>query len=144
MPWTDSEVVEADLPLLGVWIHDPGAGGQDTSRHYLYGSAQRDDALDVMGEARYFAGRSDPVVDYGEHQALTVGVTLDIPHGPTWRADLDSLQAFAAGRTTVHFRDNRGRSLYGQLSDFKRKDAEWGTQVSFTVTQSAWDLETVA
>lgn len=144
MAWTDSEAVEAVLPLLGVWLHDPGTGGQETAAHYLYGASQRDDALDVMGEARYYAGRQDPVVDYGEHQSMVVRVAVDIPHGDTWRTDLDTLEGFATGRTTIHYRDNRGRALYGQMGDFSRKDQDWGTQVSFTVTQSAWDRELVS
>lgn len=143
MPWTDSEVVEAELELIGVWLHDPSIGGEDSTAHFPYGASQRDDSLDTMGEARYYAGRADPVVDYGEHQARVVGVTIDVPYGLTWLEDLEALEVFATGRTTIHFRDNRGRAHYGQMVDYKRRDLDWGTQVSFMVTQSAWDLETV-
>lgn len=144
MAYTESAPVEASLDLLGVWIHDPGTGGQDTTRHFPYGSAQRSDSLDAMGEGRYYAGRADPVVDYGEHQAVSVSVSIDVPHGVTWRADLDALEAFAAGKSTIHYRDNRGRALYGQVTDFKRTDQTWGTAVSFNVTQSSWDRELVS
>lgn len=143
MSYTDSVPVETVLVLAGVWIHDPGTGGQESSRNYPYGASQREDALDTMGEGRYYAGRADPVVDYGEHQSWVVGCTIDVPHGETWRTDLEELEAFARGRTTIHFRDNRGRALYGQMVDFKRKDQDWGTSVSFSVTQSSWDVETV-
>lgn len=144
MAFTESEAVEAVLELEGVWIHDPSTGGQESARQYLFGASQKSDSLDTLGEGRYYAGRADPVVDYGEHQALAVAVTIDVPHGETWRDDLDDLLAFAAGKATVHYRDNRGRAVYGQMTDFKRSDQSWGTQVGFTITQSAWDRELVS
>ena len=143
MAWTESDPVAVELALIGVWLHNP-EDPENTSRAWPYGASQRDDSLDTMGEARYYAGRADPVVDYGEHQALVVGVAIDVPHGATWRDDLDALEGFATSRATLHFRDNRGRALYGQMADFKRKDMDWGTQVTFTVTQSAWDRELVS
>lgn len=143
MPYADSAPVVTELALIGAWIHDPAIGGEDSTRSFPYGASQRDDSLDNMGEAAYYAGRRDPVVDYGEHQAASVGVTLDVPHGVTWREDLDYLEDVASGRRTIHFRDNRGRELYGQVTGYRRKDVDWGTQVSFTVARSHWDTETV-
>jgi hypothetical protein len=144
MAYTDSEPVTAELTLVGVWIHDPGAGGQDTSRSYPYGRSQRELALDMLGEANYYAGRTSPVVDYGEHDAVSFRVSIDIPHGPNWRTDLVDLRAFATGKQTLFFRDNRGRALYGQMEEFREIDQDWGTQVNFTVAQSHWDRELVS
>lgn len=146
MAYTDSEPAVTELDLRGVWLHfpDDDATAQATIRSFPYGASQRDDSLDTLGEANYYAGRQDPVVDYGEHVAEVVGVTIDVPHGTTYREALADLDTFARGKRTIHFRDNRGREVHGQMADLKRKDMDWGTQVSFTITRSAWDVETVA
>lgn len=142
--YSDSVPAVTELDLRGVWLHFPGGDPADTTRSYPYGASQRGDSLDTMGEERYYAGRADPVVDYGEHQLQVYSVTVDVPHGSTYRADLTDLESFASGRQTVHYRDNRGRAAYGQMADFSRKDMDWGTQVSFTITQSSWDRELVS
>lgn len=142
--YTDSGPEVTELDLRGVWLHFPGGDPADSSRSYPYGASQRGDALDIMGEANYYAGRADPVVDYGEHQEVVIQVTVDVPHGADYRASLTDLTYFAESRQTVHYRDNRGRAAYGQMEGFSRKDMDWGTQVSFTILQSAWDRETVS
>lgn len=143
MAYTDSEPVETELDLRGVWLHWPDSP-EESIRSYPYGADQKDDGLDMMGEARYYAGREAPVMDYGEHSGQAFGVVIDIPHGSTYRADLADLEAFARGRRTVYYRDNRGRAAYGQVEDLKRKDMPWGTQVSFAFTVSHWDRELVS
>lgn len=144
MAYRDSEPATTELDLRGVWLHFPDGDPADTTRSYPYGASQKGDALDVMGEGNFYAGRADPVVDYGEFQAATVSVVIDIPHGATYRADLADLDYFAAARATVHYRDNRGRGVHGQVSGYQKKDQDWGTQVSFTITQSSWDRELVS
>jgi hypothetical protein len=143
MPWSDSDPAELTVGLAGVWIHDPETGGQASARHYPYGASQRDDGLDTMGQPNYYAGRESPVVDYGEHSAFVVGVSLDVPHGATWRTDLEDLASFASAKRILFFRDNRGRALYGVMGDLKRTDQDWGTRVSFSVTQVHRDVELV-
>lgn len=142
--YTDSEPAEVELALEGVWIHDPGAGGEATSRQFPFGRSQREWTTDMMGESSYYAGRVAPVTDYGEHEATEFRVTIDIPHGPAWRTDLAALRAFAAGKRTVFVRDNRGRALYAQMIDFREIDQDWGTQVNFSATQGHWTVETVS
>lgn len=144
MAYRDSEPAVTELDLRGVWLHFPGGDPADTTRVFPYGASQKGGSLDMMGEGRYYAGRADPVVDYGEHQAEAFAVTIDVPHGATYRADLTDLRSFATGRQTVHYRDNRGRAAYGQVEDFSDKDQDWGSQVSFTFVVSSWDRELVS
>lgn len=136
MVYVDSEPATTTLQLRGVWIMEPDAGGEATARQYLYGKSQRDEALDAMGELSYYAGRTDPVADYGEHEAYVLTVTTDIPHGPTWREDVESLRAWGRARQVLHVRDNRGRALYGVLESLRLRDTAWGTQATFSVTRA--------
>lgn len=135
MAGTDSEPAEVTLHLAGVWIMDPEVG-EESVRRYLYGAGQREEDLDAMGEANFYAGRTDPVVDFGEHETYSFAVTVDIPHGPTWRTDVEDLRAFARAKRVLHVRDNRGRALYAYLERLRVRDQDWGSQASFTVVRA--------
>lgn len=141
MAYTDSEPATASLPLRGVWIHDP-AHAEDSIASFPYGANARDTTLDPMGAGAFFAGRTYPVVDYGEHEDETVGCTVDVPHGPTYRADLLALEEFAKSKRALWFRDNRGRAIFGTMSGYKETDQPWGSAVSFTMTRSHRDITT--
>lgn len=143
MVYRDSLIGSTTLELQGVWIMDPATGGQGSARGYPYGAAQREERVDPMGEATYYAGRVDPVTDYGEHEYVSMAVTLDVPHGPTWQADLEDLRAFALGKRIMHVRDNRGRALYGTLEGFRIMDQTWGSQATFTVERRGYPVEVV-
>lgn len=134
MAYRDSLPVVAQLDLVGVWVHDP-ADPAGTIRHYPYGSAAREQTVDVMGTALYYAGRTYPVVDHGPHAAESVSVSVQVPHGPDWRGAVDSLRELAHSRATILYRDNRGRSMPGVVSGYRESDQRWGTQVSLTVTR---------
>lgn len=141
MPYMDSEPVEVTLPLIGAWIHDPD-DAEGTLAAFPFGSAQRSTDYDSMGSGSFYAGRTHPVFDFGEFEAETVGVTIDVPHGTTYRADLDTLKDFAASKKSVWFRDNRGRAIHGTISAFSIHDQAWGASVSFNVEQSDREIET--
>lgn len=144
MPYRDSARVTTVLSLQGVWIMDPDTGGQVSARQYLYGKSQREESLDPMGEDAYYAGRKDPVVDYGEHEGYAFQVTLNIPHGPTWRTQVEDLRAWAMAKKVLHIRDNRGRALYCTLDGMRVRDTDWGSQVSFTATRASRVQEVVS
>lgn len=135
MPYTDSASVTIELPLLGVWIHDP-EDPEGTVYSFPYGSNSRDDSYDAMGSGTYYVGKESPVFDYGEPSAFSVSVALDIPHGPTYRADVAKIREFAAIKRAIVYRDNRGRVVYGEMSSLKVSDAGYGSAVSFIVTQA--------
>jgi len=138
-----SDPVEDTLDLLGVWLHDP-TDPAGTARNYPYGSAQRSSTLDIRGEGNFYAGRVDPVMDFGEHQEEIVDVTIDVPHGLTYRTDLDDLAAFAALKGTLVYRDNRGRAHFATMSDFHVSDQEWGSTVSFKMTRISYIISQVS
>lgn len=137
MPYRDSVPVGTVLQLQGVWIMDPDTGGQVSARQYLYGRSQREEFLDPMGEAAFYAGRMDPVVDYGEHEGYAFTVAIQVPHGPTWRTDVEDLKAWGVAKKVLHIRDNRGRSFFANIDGVRVKDEDWGSQVSFTATRAS-------
>lgn len=141
MAYTDSVTVTTTLPLQGVWISDTSPEVL-AAVHYPFGKAQRDHSIDPMGTASWYAGRESPVFDYGEHSDVNLGITVDVPNGPTYLAEIEALEAYATTRRPAWVRDNRGRVVHGILSGFKVTDTAWGAVVSFTVTKTHRDVTT--
>jgi hypothetical protein len=135
MAFTLSDPVFTTLPLQGVWIHDPD-DPEGTLRSFVFGANQRGDSYDPMGSGTYYVGREDPVVDFGDPSSLTVDMTIDVPHGPDYTANVILLREFAKMKKSLWFRDNRSRAIYGWMSSFKVTDAAFGSVISFTVTQA--------
>lgn len=133
MTATRSATATGSATLVGVWLHDP-IDPEGTSAHFPYG-AGRSDSADTLGQGTLFAGREFAVVDFGEFTEVEVSVTIQVPHGAAWAADLATLDEFARLRQTVCFRDNRGRRVFGTISEFTKSDRAWGTEVAFTVSQ---------
>jgi hypothetical protein len=131
VPYMDSAEVTATLTLLGAWLHDP-LDAEGTAVNYLYGGATRDTSIDAAGAGTLYAGRAYPVMDYGEHEEQTVGVTIHVPFGATHASEIDDLIAWARAKRTLWLRDGRGRTLAGTMSAFKVADAKWGSAVTFT------------
>lgn len=135
------EEVTATLALLGLWIHDPTDPSDvvDSVRQYTYGGAAKSLGIDTLGVSSHYVGRTDPVVDYGEHQDEQFSVSLQIPHGTDWLTEGAELQNFAESRTTLCTRDNRGRRIFGVIEGYSENDQDWGTAVSFTVRRVSYD-----
>ncbi|HEY3689653.1 MAG TPA: hypothetical protein VGL46_05045 [Pseudonocardiaceae bacterium] len=142
MAYTDTAVQTAGIAFQGVWIHDP-ADPIDTVRQFVYGKATRSATIALETQGHNYAGRVYPVYDYGDYQNDQFPVSLDVPFGATWAADIAALQTFAEYRQTLVIRDNRGRVLYGVMTAYSEKDEEWGTTVSFTFIRVDQDTVTV-
>ena len=142
MPFTDSDPVESALPIRGVWLHDPD-DPEGTLRQFRFGANQRGDSFDPMQAGTYYVGREDPVFDYGDASAFSVDVTIDVPHGSDYVETLTRLREYARTKKALWMRDNRARSVYGTMSNFKTSDQSWGSSVSFTFTKAYRVVETV-
>lgn len=143
MPYSDSASADASLALYGVWLHDP-LDAEGTVSNHLYGGAVKDTSVDTVGIGAMYAGRTYTVVDYGEHEEESVGVTVHVPFGATWVEEMATLSEWARAKRTVWMRDGRGRSLAGALSGFKVDDAPWGSVVAFTVQRVHYAQEEVS
>lgn len=135
-------VADSELELQGVWLHDP-ADDEVTVRQFLYGKDSRSTSIDTITTSQRFAGRTFPVIDYGEHEDEEFSVTVDIPHGPTHRTEESDLRGFMELKKTLFFRDNRGRAAYGTMSGYNQADQAWGVTVGFKFTRVSYDIEEV-
>lgn len=142
MPYSDSASVSVSINLMGVWIHFPG-NEESSSANFIYGSNARSTSMNFLGSGTFYAGRVDPIFDYGEHESRRISVSIVVPHGPDYRTNLDTLEAFAQSRTAVWFRDNRGRCVYGVIEDYSTSDEASGSVVSFNISKAHRDIVTV-
>lgn len=142
--FTDSTIttLETALTLQGVWIHDPADAGF-TVRQFLYGKDNRSTAVNTKGATQIYAGRKFPVVEFGEHQEDDFSISVDVPHGPTYRTELGDLTDFMEAKTTLVLRDNRGRVAYGTMSGYNEADQAWGSTVGFKFSRVSFVLEEV-
>lgn len=135
-------VADTTLELQGVWLHDP-ADDAVTIRQFLYGKDTRSTAIETVGTEQRFAGRTFPVVDFGEHETEDYTITVDIPHGPTHRTEESDLRAFMEMKKTLFLRDNRGRATYGTMSGYNQADQAWGVTIAFKFGRVSYDIEEV-
>jgi hypothetical protein len=132
VPYTDSVPVTAELALQGLWVHDP-QDPSGTVKNYPYGRAQRSSGLSTDQTALMFAGRSNPVVDFGEHQTAQMSAQIDLPESTDRDVKVEELQEFAVARRTICVRDNRGRKFFGAIDDVNDSDEDWGTRVGMKI-----------
>jgi hypothetical protein len=142
MAYTDSNVVTTSITLPGVLIHDP-ASPQSTIISYPYGENTRDTAIDVEQSGTQYAGRTFPVIDYGESETQVENVRLIVPSGPDYQTQLESLIRWQRLKRAVQYRDNRGRAVRGTMSGLKIADQAYGADVQFTLTRVNVSGETV-
>lgn len=143
MPTTDSDPEEGTLGLVGVWLHDP-LDPESTAVNYIYGSMGREQTVDAGGAGTLYAGRTYPVMEYGEHEQETVNVGIVVPHGPTHAADLETLDGLARAKRTLWYRDNRGRSFAATIAGYRVQDQRYGTVVGLVVERVHYAEEEVA
>lgn len=142
MPFTDSNVVVASIQLPGVLIHDP-ADPAGTITAYPYGADSRDTAIDVEQSGTQYAGRTFPVIDYGEAETQVENIRLVVPSGEGYQEALEGLIRWQRLRRAVQYRDNRGRAIRGTVSGLKIADQSYGADVQFTLTRVNVSGETV-
>lgn len=135
MPFTDSDPHVTTLDIRGVWIHDPD-NPEATLRQFPYGANQRGDSFDGMQSGTYYAGREDPIFDFGDSSGTSADITIDVYHGPDYTENMITLRQYAAMKKMLWLRDNRSRAVFGTMSGFKTSDQSWGSTVSFTFTKA--------
>ena len=135
MSYTESVPVTITPRLEGVWLHAP-EDPEGTALHLRYGGTGRTEEIDVPAGESWYAGRTFPVVDFGEHESERVPVRMTVP-AQDGTSGLAALRALVRRRSTLSYRDGRGRSVIGYLSGLRVQDEEWGASVSFTVNRLA-------
>lgn len=135
MAFTDSGVQSAtSAPLIGSWLHDV-TDPAGTLTQYLYNTGDRTEKLTVDGTAVDTLGRSYPIIEFGIAEENSIDLNFQVPYDtfddPT--ALVQDFRNMVEAHNTVVYRDNRGRLIYGSITNVKITDEKFGYSVAFTV-----------
>lgn len=121
----DSATQSASVTLTDIWLHDP-ADPPNTIAKFTRREYDRTDQWTYKQTLMHFEGREFPVADMADLIDRSIQVTIDCPRGSTDRA---TLEALAARRTTLLYRDAFGRKMYGVISILPETEQFYGDQV---------------
>lgn len=132
MAQTSSAIVTATSPaLVGVWLHDP-TNSSGTASNFMYGNIGRTETIGVQGSPLQFIGRTYPVYDTGVFENQSLKISILVPYGPTAPASVDWFRTALRNRSTLCYRDSRGRKHYVIIVSIDFTDVLEGTAVAFT------------
>lgn len=107
----------------GAYLHD-ALDPASTVHHFEYREVQSQDNKTIPSGRFSFLGRESDVVQFdGTATNRTVRLRVAVPDDTDDRAALDAL---LERRTTICFRDARGRLVYGAMQELPINDERWG------------------
>lgn len=135
MSESTSEVVTGYAPaLVGVWVHDP-VNADDSETNYLFASA-RTESIKPASAAFDVAGRSRPIVEYGELTTVGLKLTILVPFGSDHEEKVEWWRQACLNRRVIIYRDNRGRVHPVALPDgVEASDGRIGTAFSLSLLE---------
>ncbi|MGG4499024.1 DNRLRE domain-containing protein [Brevibacillus reuszeri] len=128
---TDSHYYQGTVHLNGVWLHCVG-DPSGTTRQFVLRSGYSDE-WKAEGALMQFAGRKRPVAEFGEGGEGNIKVDLSLLKGSE---DRISLQRIVSKRSTVCYRDNRGRKMFGVIFVLPSTDTYYGYDVSLSIDET--------
>lgn len=133
MSETVSETYEVTAPsLVGVWVFDP-TDPDGTERNYLHADG-RTEAITPESASLPVAGRTNPLLEFGELTIVGLTLTVFVPFGDEHDAGVQWWRDAALNRRAICYRDNRGRLYWvGLPGGVAPQDGRAGTAFSLTL-----------
>jgi len=125
----DSSTGSATLTLNGLWLND--AADPVTALQLLLHIAPTKERKQQDITLIKLAGRSLPVVEFGETRSNTLGIERVTLTGTTHKAELEALYDSQA---TLILRDYRGRKVFGVIGGLDIEDEHYGERIGFDFT----------
>lgn len=127
-------------PLLtGAWIFDT-ASPDATEANFPFFSSRPVVNFDVEATKVSLTGRRLSVIEYGEHDSYDITLAVMIPFSADNNVTHDAQRKYwfdrIKARSTICYRDNRGRLIYGGLADaMGGSDTADGTIVAVKISE---------
>lgn len=139
MSETISPTVTATAPsLVGVWVFDP-TDPDDTERNYVHADG-RVESIKPKSASIEIAGRTNPLLEYGEVTVVGLKLTVFVPFGADHDAAVQWWRDAAENRRTINYRDNRGRLYWvGLPAGVEPTDGRAGTAFSLALQRVDYD-----
>lgn len=138
-----SATVEESVRLLGVWMHLPD-DPEGTIINLPFGQEERGASHNTFSALSRTAGREYPIADFATYHDDVYTVSVKVPFGSNWWANMEAVRNLEHAHSTVVYRDGRRRFAYGIISsDLAEADKNYGTDVSFSFTRVDYDESVV-
>ncbi|GAB6171988.1 hypothetical protein JCM15765_14660 [Paradesulfitobacterium aromaticivorans] len=134
--FSDSAVANANITLTGVWLHDV-ADSAATIRRYQYDGDGRSVNWETDAVMLQFAGRSKPVAEFGETNDGRVRAQLLLND----ENDFAALESLVYRKSTVCYRDGRGRKTFGIVKKLPIDDQTFGYTTSVEIFETDYKEE---
>lgn len=115
----------------GVWLHDLG-NPAGTIRKFALDGRGRSASWKPELELMKFAGRAMPVAEFGIGEEGSVSVDLDLMRND---GSIEVLRNLARSRSTICYRDGRGRKVFGVITDLPETDERYGYSTKLKIIQ---------
>lgn len=128
----ESAISNGMITLKGTWIH-VADNPQETV--YVFMFSVRDDRGDNWQPDvgfMQFAGRVNPVAEYGDAESYSVRFNLRIKDN----ADFEQLKKLARSKKTLCYRDPRGRKVFGIIQTLPFHDRFFGYDTALEIIQT--------
>jgi hypothetical protein len=130
----DSAVANGSVTVPGLQVFDP-TNPAGTAIIIPMDVAQTS-TWTASGEKLLFAGRTRPVVEFGETDEFTIKVSVIMKNADGLWAKLNAL---VRSKTTLCFKTPDGRKIFGVVLSLPEVDQLWGGQtVDLTITETAY------
>jgi hypothetical protein len=130
----DSVAASSSITLTGVWLHDV-SDPYGTVHNFKWDGRGRGADWKPEVEFMAYAGRSKPVAEFGGLEEGKVTVQLDMHNDDL---DFQKLDALVHRKSSVCYRDGRGRKLFGVIGALPIADEQWGYTTTIEVTETAY------
>lgn len=133
----DSTVVNESISLtLTTWIHVP-TDPVGTSIGFNQQTLERSEETELDVHFLNFAGRTKPVAEFGDATSREISFTIFTLS----LIEVSALHLMFLRKTTLCYRDNYGRKMFGVISEWPVDDPDRGQKVSVTITETDYPEE---
>lgn len=124
----------ASITLTGVWLYvmdDPA----NTIHHFPFDGGGRNTDWQAEASFMQFAGRTRPIVEFGESEEGKFSAQLQMLSGSQDYSKLDTL---VKRKETVCWRDGRGRRAFGVITALPIQDETFGYTTTVSLTEISY------
>lgn len=121
--YTDSITEYANLQIKRIWLHD--INDPDSLYQFKYFEIGRQASNDQDGSLLEFEGRELPMVTFSDREEKTIDFTLQILD----EEDMKKLREFVKRRSTLLYRDYKGRRIHCVIFSVQENEEVWGYTV---------------
>jgi hypothetical protein len=134
--YSDSSVVSESISFIGVWLHD--TTDPSTLHQFKYDGDGRSENWQPTAAMMQFAGRRLPIAEYDDTEQRSVSVKLSLLKDS---GDLEALEGLIYSKSTLCYRDARGRKMFCHAFGLPIEDEFYGNTVSITFEEVSYTEE---